>query len=128
MPTKPREKSKSVGKGRARKVRLKSAGGKGGKIKIKYLVAALALVGSVLPRLSVQAESCPDVRVIFARGSGGERWTDPNYLEYKNTIESKLSTTALKYEFIDLDYPAVGVGADNIGVTLGGVFRRGGCV
>ena len=125
MPTKPREKSKSVGKGRARKVRLKSAGGKGGKIKIKYLVAALALVGSVLPRLSVQAESCPDVRIVFARGSGGKRWTDPNYLEYKNTIESKLATTSLNYEFIDLDYPAVGVGADNLSVTVGALFGAG---
>ena len=125
MPTKPREKSKSVGKGRARKVRLKSAGGKGGKIKIKYLVAALALVGSVLPRLSVQAESCPDVRVIFARGSGGERWADQNYLEYKSTIESKLATTSLNYEFIDLDYPAVGVGADNLSVTVGALFGAG---
>lgn len=125
MPTKLREKSKSVSKGRAQKVRLKSAGGKGGKIKIKYLVAALALVGSVLPRLSVQAESCPDVRIVFARGSGGERWTDPNYLEYKNTIESKLATTSLNYEFIDLDYPAVGVGADNLSVTVGALFGAG---
>lgn len=125
MPTKLREKSKKVGKSRVRKIRLKSASGKGGKIKIKYLVAALALVGSVLPRLSVQAEGCPDVRVVFARGSGGERWADQNYLEYKNTIESKLATTGLNYEFIDLDYPAVGVGVDNLSVTVGALFGAG---
>ena len=125
MPTKPREKTKNVGKSEVRKIRQKSIGKKNGKIKIRYLAAALALVGSVLPRLAVQAEGCPDVRVVFARGSGGERWADQNYLEYKSTIESKLSTTALKYEFIDLDYPAVGVGADNIGVTLGAFFGAG---
>ena len=125
MPTKLREKRKSVSKGGVRKVRLKSVGGKGGKIKIKYLVVALALVGSALPRLSVQAESCPDVRIIFARGSGGERWADQNYLEYKNTIESKLVTTDLNYEFVDLDYPAVGVGADNLSVTVGALFSAG---
>ena len=125
MPTKLREKRKSMSKGGVRKVRLKSVGGKGGKIKIKYLVVALALVGSALPRLSVQAESCPDVRIIFARGSGGERWADQNYLEYKNTIESKLVTTDLNYEFVDLDYPAVGVGADNLGVTVGALFGAG---
>lgn len=125
MPTKPREKSKNVGKSEVRKIRQKSIGKKNGKIKIRYLAAALALVGSALPRLAVQAEGCPDVRVVFARGSGGERWADQNYLEYKSTIESKLSITALKYEFIDLDYPAVGVGADNIGVTLGAFFGAG---
>lgn len=125
MPTKLREKIKSMGKGEVRKIRQKSIGKKNGKIKIRYLAAALALVGSVLPRLAVQAEGCPDVRIVFARGSGGERWTDPNYLEYKNTIESKLATTSLNYEFIDLDYPAVGVGADNLSVTVGALFGAG---
>ena len=113
MPTKLRVKSKRVGKSGVRK------------IKVKYLVAALALTCSVLPRLSVQAEGCPDVRIVFARGSGGERWADQNYLEYKNTIESKLATTSLNYEFIDLDYPAVGVGADNLGVAVGALVGAG---
>lgn len=71
MPTKLREKNKNVGKSEVRKIRQKSIGEKNGKIKIRYLAAALALVGSVLPRLSVQAESCPDVRVVFARGRAG---------------------------------------------------------
>lgn len=125
MPTKLREKSKKVGKSRVRKICLKNVSGRGGKIRIRYLIAALALVGSVLPRLSVQAEGCPDVRVVFARGSGGERWADQNYLEYKGTIESKIATTSLKYEFIDLDYPAVGVGIDNLAVTAGALFGAG---
>ena len=125
MPTKLREKVKTVGENRVRKIRPKNASGKDSKIKIRYLAAALALVGSVLPRSAVQAESCPDVRIVFARGSGGERWADQNYLEYKNTIESKLVTTDLNYEFVDLDYPAVGVGADNLSVTVGALFGAG---
>lgn len=117
MPTKLREKNK--------KIRVASAGGEKKNIKIRYLAVALALGLACVPRLAVQAESCPDVRIVFARGSGGERWTDPNYLEYKNTIESKLATTGLSYEFIDLDYPAVGVGAENLDVTIGAYVGAG---
>ena len=87
-------------------------------------VMMLAGSGIVQPRI-VKAEGCPDLRVVFARGSGGERWNDKNYLEFKSTIEEKLKTVNLKYAFIDLDYPAVGVGADNLGVTVGALFGAG---
>lgn len=103
-----------------RKLREKS-----GKIKVKYLISAAVLSATLVPKLQTQAASCSDVRIVFARGSGGERWNDQNYLEFKNTIESKLATIDLNYEFVDLDYPAVGVGADNIGVTLGALFGAG---
>ena len=78
-----------------------------------------------MPSGIAQAESCPDVRVVFARGSGGERWVDKNYLEYKKTIEIKLVTTDLDYEFIDLDYPAIGIGVDDIGVAARAFFGAG---
>ena len=117
MPRKLREKIK--------KIRVVGVGGGKKNIKIRYLVVAMALGLSCAPRLNVQAEGCPDLRVVFARGSGGERWGDQNYLEFKSTIESKLATTDLNYEFIDLDYPAVGVGADNLGVTIGAFFGAG---
>lgn len=71
------------------------------------------------------ATSCPDLRIVFARGSGGALNEDPNYLTYKSTIESKLQTTDLTYEFIDLDYPAVAVGLDNFGVSLGALISGG---
>ena len=89
--------------------------------------ALLALVSSVglLPRFMVRAEGCLDVRIVFVRGSGGERWVDKNYLEFKATIEEKLKTIDLSYEFIDLDYPAVGVGINNLGVMLGAFFGAG---
>ena len=96
--------------------------------KIKFWVAAIILtvtsVGTIQLN-SAQAESCPDLRVVFVRGSGGERWTNNDYLEFKSTIEKKLKTVELSYEFVDLDYPAVGVGLDNLDVALGAFFGAG---
>ena len=100
-------------------------------IKIKrvglWVVAGMVGIANinVVSPGSVLAESCPELRIVFARGSGEERWEDKNYLEYKSTIEEKLATTNLNYEFIDLDYPAVGVGLDNLGVTVGAYFGAG---
>lgn len=96
-------------------------------IKIKYLLTVpVLIIAIIIPRVGIaEAAGCPDVRVVFARGSGGERWRDANYLAYKSAIESKLSTTTLSYEFIDLDYPAVGVGVDKMDVTLGALVGSG---
>ena len=94
--------------------------------KIKYLVLiSIMVLGGITPPKVAEAESCPDIRIVFARGSGGERWTTDDYLEFKTTIESKLATTGLKYEFIDLDYPAIGVGIDNLAVTIGAYVGGG---
>ncbi|MBQ3433097.1 cutinase family protein [Candidatus Saccharibacteria bacterium] len=102
----------------------KSRGGHKNKIKVWYLVVAVeVLLSGMIARQTVQAVECPDVRVVFARGSGGEQWTDQNYLAYKDSIEEKLQTTTLKYKFIDLDYPAVGIG--DIEVLLGAYFGAG---
>lgn len=90
-----------------------------------YLALAVGLIMASMPSGIARAESCPDVRVVFARGSGGERWVDKNYLEYKKTIEIKLATTDLDYEFIDLDYPAIGIGVDDIGVAARAFFGAG---
>lgn len=97
-------------------------------IKVRYLGILTLLIGVFMFTLSPQqthAESCPDLRVVFARGSGSERWHDQNYLAFKDGIETKLQTTSLNYEFIDLDYPAIGVGIDNIGVTARALFGAG---
>ena len=125
MPKQLREKVNSARQNATKKIRLKHVGRRGKKIKIRYLVAAAVLISISAPYRQANAESCPDVRIVFARGSGGERWKDQNYLEYKSTIENKLATTALNYEFIDLDYPAVGVGVENLDVTLGAFFGAG---
>ena len=55
------------------------------KLKRVGMVAVAIIIGiiglSEIPIRLANAESCPDLRIIFARGSGGERWTDQNYLE-----------------------------------------------
>ena len=111
------------------KILIKKSGGAKHKIKVRYLAVAMVMVGvATAPRINAQASNCPDVKVIFARGSGGERWTNGDYLEFKNTIENKLTTTELSYEFVDLDYPAVGIGFDNLeraDTTLGAYFSGG---
>ncbi|MBR2998724.1 cutinase family protein [Candidatus Saccharibacteria bacterium] len=93
--------------------------------KIRYFALAVLMLPLGMAREAVQAESCPSLRVVFARGSGGEHNTDANYLEYRRTIEEKLKTTTISYEFIDLDYPAVGVGVDNLSVTIGAYVGAG---
>ena len=94
--------------------------------KIKYFCLSLALIFASFPQIkTVTAASCPQLRIVFARGSGGEKDTNADFLEYKSTIQSKLRTTKLNYEFIDLNYPAVGVGLDNIDVTLGAYIGAG---
>lgn len=96
------------------------------KVRIRYLVMALMVTAAALvPTIHARAESCPSLRLVFARGSGGERWHDQNYLAFKVAIEQKLATVSLDYEFIDLDYPAVGVGLGNLGVTAGAYFGSG---
>ena len=85
-------------------------------------VAAILII-NLIPIPVARAVSCPDLKIIFARGSGGERWTDQNYLTFRSEIEEKLKLINLNYEFEDLDYPAVGVG--NL-FTLLGTFVSGG--
>lgn len=112
-------------KERVGKIRVKRVGGGIKKVKIRYLMVAVALGAACVPQLPVRAEGCPDLRVVFVRGSGAELDSSNDYLEFKSTIESKLATTELNYEFIDLDYPAVGVGLDNLDVTAGAFFGSG---
>lgn len=75
----------------------------------------------------VKASGCPDLKIIFARGSGGERYTSGHYLAFKESLGEKLQGTGLSYEFDDLDYPAVSidVGDGHLG-TLLGAFVSGG--
>lgn len=76
--------------------------------KLWLWVAIIISTNITIPR--VNAISCPDVKIIFARGSGEKRWVDQNYLNFKKELEEKLKLIDLKYEFEDLDFPAIGVG------------------
>lgn len=106
------------------KIIIKKRGGAKQKIKIRYLSLVFLLVGMLgLAKTPVQAEGCLDLKIIFARGSGSERNNSQDYLNFKETIETKLATTSLKYDFVDLDYPAVGI--SDIGTALGAFFGAG---
>ena len=67
------------------------------KIKYKFLIlaAAFSLLAATPPRPVAHASGCPDLRIVFARGSGEERWTNINYLDFKSKIQEKLATTSL---------------------------------
>ncbi|MBR3256354.1 cutinase family protein [Candidatus Saccharibacteria bacterium] len=95
------------------------------KIKLRFIILAIAFLAIIPPWQQTQATSCPDLRIVFARGSGGELNNDANYLEFKSALENKLTGNGITYDFIDLDYPAIGVGIDNLGVTLGAFFGSG---
>lgn len=95
------------------------------KVKIRYFAAALAMLAGTLPIGSrpVAAASCPELKVIFARGSGEAYQTGESYLALKSSLGSKLAQTRLGYEFKDLDYPAVGI--RNVWTVLGALFGGG---
>lgn len=110
------------------KLKITKVRRRGARVKIRFLLAVgIVLGGSLLPAIAskVEAESCPDLMVVFARGSGSERWNDKNYTEFKARIEEKLPNSNISYEFLDLDYPAIGVGTENLDVALGAFFGAG---
>lgn len=74
-----------------------------------WVFVVLILTINLIPVPAVNAISCPDLKIIFARGSGEKRWVDQNYLTFKQELEQKLKLVDLKYEFEDLDYPAINV-------------------
>lgn len=92
--------------------------------KIKIMTVAFVLLLSTIPKQTT-AIGCKDLQIVFIRGSGGEAYTNTDYIEFKNTIESKIKDLNLSYDFIDLDYPAISVGLDNINVALGAYIGRG---
>ena len=92
------------------------------------VMAFLLSVGVVVnKRDDVSALDCPDLKIVFARGSGGERYTSGHYVAFKDALDNKLKTTGLKYEFEDLDYPAVSIdiGEGHLGTLLGAFFGGG---
>ena len=93
--------------------------------KMWWVLIAIALIfgGLHLPYGQARAENCPTVRIVFARGSGATRNNNADYQNFKSTLEDKLRLISLDYDFIDLDYPAIGV--DNASTLLGAYFGAG---
>ena len=74
------------------------------RVRVRFLILVGVMIGaSLMPALAqkVEAESCPDLKIVFVRGSGAERWSEQNYLEFKKQIEDKLPDVS--YEFLDLN-------------------------
>lgn len=95
-----------------------------------YIIMSLSFI--IQPFLrphipSTHAASCPDLKVIFARGSGGERYNNNEYRSFKESMDQKLKTSTLSYEFDDLDYPAISVGISDghLGTMLGAYIGGG---
>ncbi|MBR2836892.1 cutinase family protein [Candidatus Saccharibacteria bacterium] len=93
------------------------------KHRLRYLVVAIGVVGGTMCTPGVGAESCPEVKIVFARGSGEERWSGKNYLAFEEALGEKLKLTAIEYDFLDLDYPAVGI--DKLNTLVGAYFGAG---
>ncbi len=128
MTIRPRRKKKPIKNNRNRKLWLK--------FRKWLMVAAMMAVGYSLGCALAQggahmahalenSKSCPQLEIIFARGSGAPHNQDRNYLEFRKTLETKLKTTSLDYRFTDLDYPAVGVGLNNLSTTVGAYVGSG---
>lgn len=106
---------------------LKRPAGNRQKANRSFLFIGIIMLATIFPlsRHVVRASDCPDLKVIFVRGSGAERYNNQDYQEFKASLETKLQTSDLSYEFEDLDYPAIGVTGDNITVAVG-AFVSGG--
>ena len=92
---------------------------------LKWVAVALALLvsGLKLPAGTASAVNCPPLKIIFVRGSGETLNTGESYLEFRAQLAEKLNLVNIEHEFVDLDYPAVGV--DKIAV-LAGAYASGG--
>ena len=91
------------------------------------MLTIISTSNAILPTIinNTNAASCPDLKVIFARGSGAPRYDNDGYQSFKASLEAKLKTSNLSYEFEDLDYPAVGVGIENLSNTIGAYIGGG---
>ncbi len=94
--------------------------------KVKYSVAicVMILAGSYI-NAPVMARECPELMIVFARGSGAEKDTNDNYITFREAIESKIGEWGITHEYLDLDYEAKGIGVDNIWTLVGAFFGAG---
>lgn len=89
----------------------------------KILLSILILLGSVPIIPTANAKNCKDLKLIFVRGSGETQNDGASFKEFVNSLDPKLKTTNLNYEFIDLEYPAIAV--NDFGIMLGAFISGG---
>ena len=96
---------------------------------LPHLVLMAALLNISLPVVpeQIHANGCPDLKIIFARGSGATRYDNAEYQTLKESIRTKLKTSTLSYEIDDLDYPAVSIDITkgHLDTLLGAYFSGG---
>lgn len=95
-------------------------------------LATITFLG-VVPTHPIIATSCPDVEVIFARGSGAAANTSEDYQAFKSSLQAELSSrrATVQTRFYDLgtsahaghQYPAVSI--EDPSVLLGTVIGSG---
>ena len=96
-----------------------------------WQILAAIVVGLLVPistPMHAASINCPKLRIVFARGSGGKRWEDKNYKSFAGWIEKNLTASGWSksgYDFVDLDYPAIGINIDNFWAVLGAYFGAG---
>lgn len=96
--------------------------------KLVCVAVGLAIISNILyipfaAGLSINTAGCPDVKIIFARGSGAQRYDNSDYQNFRENITTKLANMDVSFTIDDLDYPAVGV--ENITVAVGAYFGAG---
>lgn len=92
--------------------------------------ANAAVRDATTPGGLAETDGCAKVKVIFARGSGSAMYDDGNFWVWQDELWSLLGRLEFRDQisFVDLDYPAVGVGVDDletVGTTLGALFGAG---
>ena len=103
----------------------------------KIFIAAAIILATVTPIFhpkTIKAQSCDDVKIIFARGSG-ESLQDVSESAWREELTAKLQKSTLSYEFYELGsqaqagfkYPAVSVSgsADGYLMLIGAVVSAG---
>lgn len=88
------------------------------KIGWAVMIGVMTSFSGVVHDNSASAAGCPDVKFVFARGSGSGYTDDGNYNSWKSEIEKRMSGSGVNYEFENLAYPAVAVGFDHLETTI----------
>ena len=90
----------------------------------KKLLILILILGTIPTRFkSVGAIECPDVELVFARGSGEVQNENASFKAFQDSLAPKLSRAKISYHFTDLSYPAIAV--DNFGVLVGAFISGG---
>lgn len=102
---------------------------------IYYFLALTLVMASIFSRtpstVTAESNSCKDVSFIFARGSGQTVKTGPDYLAFRDSVESAIKDLNISYNFYDLgsrningnQYPAISI--ESLTTSTGAIVSAG---